>query len=365
MIKTLKNFTLQMLAGANCFTIVLMLLAGYSDRLFPDDHPLLSTLGMTFPVFVLANIGFLVFWLLMKWTRAWIPVVGLALAYVPIRIYMPIHTPEQPPEGAIKIMSYNVCTYAGNKKYESGFETIRDYLSEAAPDILCTQEDNDLQHHDVIRDYQKVFAHNDTAILSNTVLALNTLGMHTRFPIIKRERIFYDTKVNNGSVAWWLKVHGDTVIVINNHFESCHLSQSDRRQYKQMLKGEMASDSVRSESKILWVKLAEANAKRSLQIDRVCQYVREHPRQYIIVCGDFNDNPISYSRHAMSQLLTDCYVETGRGVGLSYNQKGFFFRIDHLFCSENIQPYNCFIDDKMDASDHYPLICWLKIGGKE
>jgi exonuclease III len=67
----------------------------------------------------------------------------------------------------------------------------------------------------------------------------------------------------------------------------------------------------------------------------------------------------------MSQLLTDSYVATGRGVGLSYNQKGFFFRIDHLFCSSDIQPFNCKIDDKMDASDHYPLICWLKIDRKQ
>ena len=64
---------------------------------------------------------------------------------------------------------------------------------------------------------------------------------------------------------------------------------------------------------------------------------------------------------AMGEVLTDCFVTTGRGIGLSYNQKAFSFRIDHIFCSKDIQPYNCQIDDKMDASDHYPVICWLKI----
>ena len=202
-------------------------------------------------------------------------------------------------------------------------------------------------------------------MLCNSESAFNCLGIHTRFPIVRRDRIFYDTQVNNGSCAWWLKVGNDTVIVVNNHFESCHLNNDDRRQYQQMLEGKMHRDSMRSESKMLLVKLAEANSKRSLQIDKVCDYVKEHQGRPILVCGDFNDNPLSYSHHAMSQLLTDCYVESGRGVGLSYNQKGFFFRIDHLFCSSHFQPYNCKIDDKMDASDHYPLICWLNFDCKD
>jgi endonuclease/exonuclease/phosphatase (EEP) superfamily protein YafD len=92
--------------------------------------------------------------------------------------------------------------------------------------------------------------------------------------------------------------------------------------------------------------------------------VEEHSQYPVIVCGDFNDNPLSYSRHAMAQRLTDCFRETGRGIGLSYNQKAFSFRIDHIFCSQQLQPYNCKIDDEMDASDHYPILCWLKMTGK-
>ena len=84
----------------------------------------------------------------------------------------------------------------------------------------------------------------------------------------------------------------------------------------------------------------------------------------MIVCGDFNDNPISYARRIISQGLTDCFVETGKGIGLSYNQKGFYVRIDHILCSEHFQPYNCQIDDEMDASDHYPILCWLKMQEK-
>jgi len=362
-IKQLKAFTVRLIAGANVATVLVMLLVGYSDRLNPADHPLLSTLGMTLPVFLLINLVFLFFWLVFKWRMVWISVLGLVLAYVPISIYMPLNSSQDIPEGALKIISYNVCAYGGNFKYDDGFEKVRDYLVEEKPDIVCIQEDIDTWRRYVFLHYEKTFAYNDTMVIANNPQSYNALGIHSKYPIIHRERIAYPSKAN-GSVAWWLKVGDDTLIVVNNHFESCHLNKDDRAQYLQMIKGKMPRDSVREESKLLLVKLAEANAKRSGQIRTVRQYALDHGQYPMIVCGDFNDSPISYSRHAMAEVLTDCYATTGKGIGLSYNQKAFSFRIDHFFCNDKLQPYRCEIDGKMDASDHNPLICWVKIAPK-
>lgn len=352
-----------MLSGANAATIVVMLLMGFSDRLNPVDHPMLSTMGMAFPIFLLFNLLFLVVWLLFKWTRTWIPIVGFALAYVPISIYMPLRAVADVPDDALMLVSYNVCGYTGNPEYENGHEVVIDYLREQKPDIVCIQEDVETKHLPVMREFGKVFASNDTVVLCETSESKNVLGIHTRFPIIRHERIDYPS-ASNGSVAWWLKTGDDTLIVVNNHFESCHLNKDDRRQYRQILHGKMDRDSVRTESQMLLVKLAEANAKRAPQIEAVLRYVEEHSQYPVIVCGDFNDNPISYSRHRMSQTLTDCFVETGRGIGLSYNQKAFSFRIDHVFCSSQLTPYYCKIDDEIDASDHFPVLCWLKMSLK-
>jgi len=362
-IKQLKAFTVRLIAGANVATVLVMLLVGYSDRLNPADHPLLSTLGMTLPVFLLINLVFLFFWVVFKWRMVWISVLGLVLAYVPISIYMPLNSSQDIPEGALKIISYNVCAYGGNFKYDDGFEKVRDYLVEEKPDIVCIQEDIDTWRRYVFLHYEKTFAYNDTMVIANNPQSYNALGIHSKYPIIHRERIAYPSKAN-GSVAWWLKVGDDTLIVVNNHFESCHLNKDDRAQYLQMIKGKMPRDSVREESKLLLVKLAEANAKRSGQIRTVRQYALDHGQYPVIVCGDFNDSPISYSRHAMAEVLTDCYATTGKGIGLSYNQKAFSFRIDHFFCNDRLQPYRCEIDGKMDASDHSPLICWVKIAPK-
>ena len=173
---------------------------------------------------------------------------------------------------------------------------------------------------------------------------MNGVGIHTRYPILKKERIPYESAVN-GSVAYYLDIEGDTVIVINNHLEGTHLSVEDRDNYKRLLKGKMKKDTARAETAFLIEKLGRYTAKRSKEADAVHAYIEAHRHYPIIVCGDFNDNPISYA-------------------GLSYNQKGFFFRIDHIMCSDAFKPHNCEIDNKMDASDHYPIICKLKFAHK-
>ena len=92
MIKQLKTLTINIFAGANVATVLLMLAAGYSDRINPESYPLLSILGMTFPIFLLVNLLFIFFWLTFKWRKVWIPIVGYLLAYLYSSVSSPKHT---------------------------------------------------------------------------------------------------------------------------------------------------------------------------------------------------------------------------------------------------------------------------------
>jgi len=363
MIKQLKTFTINIFAGANVATVILMIFAGYADRINPVEHPMLSSMGMLFPFFLLANLLFIFFWITFKWKKLWIPIIGYAIVYVPLTIYMPLHTTQEVPEGTIKLLSYNVCQYGGNYKYERGFETVYDYLKKQDADIVCIQEDVDTWRKYVFQWYKKIYPYNDTTNFVESPHCKNGVGIHTRFPILRKERIPYESEAN-GSVAYYLKVGKDTIIVVNNHFETTNLSEEDRLRYKEMLKGELKRDTVKEESLFLLEKLGVASAKRAPQAEAVHAFIEAHRQYPIIVCGDFNDNPISYSRRTVAKGLTDCFAETGRGIGLSYNQKGFYFRIDHILCSDHFQPYNCEVDNKMDASDHYPITCKLKLAHK-
>lgn len=355
MANMLKTITIRMMAGANVATVIIMLMVGFADYINPVNHPLLSCLGMTFPALLIVNMAFLFFWLTFKKRMALIPVAGYVLAYVPIRIYMPVNLPEDMPDGVIKVLSYNVQAYNGNSRYDDTSDMIVDYIRDSEADIVCLQEDMTRAY--ILQRMDSLYAHRDTVHVGTR--NMNALGIYSRYPILSKERIGYASE-GNGSVAIFLDVDGDTVIVINNHLETTHLSLKDRRMYKSMLKGNVRKDTVREESKKLINRLGESAAIRAPQADAVRKYIADHADRPIILCGDFNDNPISYARRTVAKGLTDCYVATGRGVGVSYNQSGFYVRIDNLMCSGDFKPYNCKVDNKIDASDHYPIYCWLK-----
>lgn len=135
MIKQLKTLTINIFAGANVAIVLLMLAAGYSDRVNPESFPLLSLLGMTFPGFLVINLVFIFFWLTFKWRKVWIPIVGYLLAYPPIALYMPMHSAQEVPDDAIKILSYNVCSYTGIDHYKDseGFDTIYNFSPSRMP----------------------------------------------------------------------------------------------------------------------------------------------------------------------------------------------------------------------------------------
>lgn len=360
--KFIRHLIVNLITAAAVIIALSMLTVAYSDRVHPTTFHYIGCLGMTLPLFVAMNILSLLVLLTVKWKRAWIPLAGFVLAYVPIRTFLPLNIDREPPEGCIKLITYNVCGYTGNGKYDNGLDTVTTYITAFDADIVCLQEDMSVKAKPLER-WQELYPYNDTVHVSSNEKYVNAIGIHTRYPILKKERIEYESETN-GSMAYFLLVGSDTVIVVNNHMESTHLTVNDRKRYKEVIDGNTDKKTVKEDAHLLIGKLSDGMALRAPQAEAVHQFVESHMQYPIIVCGDFNDTPISYVRHTMAKGMTDCFMERGCGPGLSYNQKGFHFRIDHIFCSPQLTPYKCIVDSKMDASDHYPMLCWLKMTDK-
>ena len=102
-------------------------------------------------------------------------------------------------------------------------------------------------------------------------------------------------------------------------------------------------------------KLKTAFEKRSVQVSEVLSDVPCDGRP-IIMCGDFNDTPVSYTYHQFEKAgFTDCFVKVGRGIGRTYAGKLPLLRIDYVWSNEQIQPMS-FKRLKFRGSDHYPVM---------
>lgn len=347
----------KIVAGANVATILVMLAVGFSDRISPEQYPIVATVGLTFPVFVVLNLCFLVFWAIVKPIKTIIPVVGFLLCYHPIRNFSPLNIKEKAPEDAIKLISYNVLNFA---EWESEDEpsAILDYLKEQDADIVCLQEcslnpSRYKKMKAVMSPIYPYLAH------ATTLSGGDEIAVFSKFPILDKDTIEYKSDTNH-SLAFRLKIHNDTVLLINNHFESNLLTKQDKQNFTTMIAGRMSKDTIRTESKMLVDKIGKASARRAPQAEAVAKYIEEQPKESILLCGDFNDSPISYTHRTLAKLLNDCYVATGNGQGISYHYNLMYVRIDHIMCSDDWTPYECHVDNTIKASDHYPIVCYLK-----
>lgn len=233
------------------------------------------------------------------------------------------------------------------------------YILDSEADIICLQEfiigkgKEQLKKEDmdaILKDYPYKVYHQ--AGTNN-----NGLACYSKFPILSSRKLEYESRYN-GSALYELLVNGDTLIVINNHLESNKLTYEDKATYVDMIKSP-EKDKVSNGVRLLVKKPAEAYAIRAKQAKHLSGIMSQYEHRSLVVCGDFNDTPVSYTHRVLSKGLNDAFVKSGCGMGISYNQNGFYFRIDHILLSKNLKAINCTVDRSVKTSDHYPVWCYI------
>jgi endonuclease/exonuclease/phosphatase family metal-dependent hydrolase len=127
-------------------------------------------------------------------------------------------------------------------------------------------------------------------------------------------------------------VREDTFRVFNTHLQSTETPRTEVEYIEnhEYLEDEGSQEHIRE----MIERLSENNKLRALQVDTISQMIAASPYP-VIVCGDFNDAPVSNTYRRMSHRLRDAFREEGRGY--SYTYRGFFdmLRIDYILCSKD------------------------------
>lgn len=344
----IKHLLVGLFLGGNIGVILLLWFCCASTWIPPEQYPLLSLVGLAFPVFLLANILYVFFWLIFKIRYVWIPLLGLVVVGSYVFDYCPFNMKSEHPRNALKLISFNVAGPTG----EAGKASLLQYVKEMDADIICFQE--------LVPNWTK---RADVKLMMDSMnyRCLQDGGecILTRLPVIGEQiHVDYPTRKDNKSLGCRLVFQGDTLLVVNNHLESNALSDDDKSEYKEMMK-DLHKEKVRAGSRHLAGKLGDAIVYRGPQADSLVALVKAHGQHNIILCGDFNDTPISYVYQRLTSVLKSAYRDSGRGIGISYNQRGFPVRIDHVFMSREWKSNQTRIVNKLEVSDHYPIVTYL------
>ena len=367
--KPLKKLFQMILYALNALILVGLLLSAYSGYVSPQRLIFFSYLGLFFPFILILNIAVFIVWLLFKqWKPALINLAVFFICGGAIYTYCPMHLKtKEIPADAIKILTYNVMRFNDLKKDDHGDppNKILQYILKSDADIVCIQEfgaskDNSklLTEEYIVNVLNKYPYHYFQPLQYPYKTEEFGLAIFSRFPILSSKKAPYDSPYN-GSFVSELDIRGKRVTLINNHLESNKLSQEERDNYYQLTQ-EIDTQKFDFFTQLITKRLAPAYKTRAFQAQMISKVIEENKNPYLIVCGDFNDTPISYSRYKIKGNLRDAFVDSGFGLGITYNKYRFLFRIDYILHSSNIKSFNCTVGD-LRSSDHYPLWCYLQL----
>jgi Metal-dependent hydrolase len=346
----------------NVLFFLALVMATFADRISPEKGVIFAYSSLLFPLFFLANISFLLFWIIRLKKYLVLSLLGVLLSFPQFLVYFPMHKAHKElPAKTLKILSYNVRGFNYVTHTEEAPNPTIKYILEQNADIICIQEfgwsknDGYLDRKGILKAF-KGYPYYRFTITVDSRWNFSGLACFSKYPIISSYKIPYKSKYN-ASAYYCIKIGDRKLDVINNHLESNKFTGDDISTYKKVIK-DVSSENIERFNDIIIQKMDQAYKTRAKQA-RLVREAIDNCEHDVIVCGDFNDGPLSYAYHKVKGDLKDAFVETGFGPGISYNENYFYFRIDHILHSPSLKAYNCKID-RIKLSDHFPISCYFE-----
>lgn len=369
-IKKILSYGWFLVLVPNIIAVILLFLSVLAWSISPEKTTIFAYLGLGFVFILAANLLFVIFWLcFLKWKYALVSFLSLLLCLSPILTYFPIHGKTKTiPEGSIKVLSYNIRGFSWYEYKDNKKNPILSYIKDSDADIVCLQEylmiaDKKMLNKRNIEKELKAYPYKSYVRLKsiyNSDKFLYGLACFSKYPILKTTQVPIKSRDNAGSVVYNIKVGDKIISVFNNHLESNRLTNEDRKLYENLISGNTNRQHLDDIAHNIKKKLGSAYVKRAAQADTLKAWIKKQDTDGVIVCGDFNDTPISYTYKTVRGDLIDSFAKTGFGAGVTYNENYFWFRIDYILHSSSFKPYNSVVD-KVKYSDHYPVSTYLKL----
>lgn len=316
----------------------------------PEYFPYVGILPFFIPIAWLLNL-FLLFLGIFSWSRyALIPLAVLIIGYKFADITFQLNPRAESEDISIQVLSYNAHLFDYKRRVDGGsFDpNVFKWIQEHPADVKVFQEFyND--RTSVSRNALQILGEDVGLESSYHVIDGNKdrrsygLAIFSKYPIINEGKVF-DNNKTNGAIFADILVDRDTVRIYNAHLESMKINSE----------GLEDLDGVRDNYRQTLGKLHRGSLARSRQLKVLAEHIKFSPHP-IILMGDLNEVPYSYTYFKLSETLKNAFEEAGRGFGFTYNRILFFLRIDHIFSSSELKALEFKTHREVDYSDHYPI----------
>lgn len=337
-----KKIVHKLFITLNIFIVFIYLLACLVPYLNAGKFWFIAILGLVFPILALMVFIFMTGWLLFRSRWTLLSLIALLLSWQQLAVVFAWHTTQpftltKSPNN-LRILSWNVSSWDELNKSVKGGKSYRALMlaeiKKSNADVLC---------------FQEFFESRNIRLFAPTIIELQNMGypyhyylpsyseikdgelgmaIFSKYPITDtgffdfghdddvQQLIYTDILVNN-----------QTIRVFTIHLQSVRFGQQE---YESLNKIKHSEKDGFKDSKTIVSKLKRGYKARSLQADIVNDYVKKSPYP-VILTGDFNDVPNSYTYFTIKGNLQDAFLKKGSGIGRTFRFISPTLRIDFIF----------------------------------
>ena len=348
----------------NMLVVLALLLAYLATYISPEKASVLAFFGIGYGILLVINIGFVVFWLLIKKRWALLSFLAIAIGFNHLAAYFQIF-PGTAFDGdgikSVKVFSHNVRLFGWynwrTNKADRDAMISRMQLENA--DIYCFQEffhnsdPEKFETRELLK--KKLDAPYLHDLFTTTIREKQHYGIATlsKYPIVNQGRINFSSERSNICIYSDINILGDTVRVYNAHVASIRFTDDNYKFLDELQNDTSTTRPEYKEGVNIIYRLDNAYRKRSLQVHLILDHMAQCPYP-IIFCGDLNDTPVSYSYGQLSRNMKDSFRESGWGIGNTYLGRFPSFRIDYIFHDSGMESAE-YKTHPEDISDHHAI----------
>jgi endonuclease/exonuclease/phosphatase (EEP) superfamily protein YafD len=286
------------------------------------------------------------------------PLLVMMLCYQSIQVIFAFNFPAHESEKTadLSVLSYNIASFNINRFQDIDSTNIAgeqiQWINKQTADIICFQEFYNDDNKEAEQTYLQL--NNYYSYTNPTFLDKHSgffgVAIFSRYPFVGYGNITLDTTqlTLNKAVYADVVIKNDTLRILNMHLESMSIRFAP-------LINSKSWDEFLQQTEDIYSKLKIGFEKRKQQIDIILNFIEKSPYK-IILCGDFNDVPLSYTYRRMKEKLNNSFEKVGFGFGFTCNRRPYFIRIDHQFYSKGIIPISSAVLRENTYSDHFPIL---------
>lgn len=351
--------------------LICLVLSYFAPFVHPQTIPFLPFFGLFYPVFLVLTLVLFVIYAFARSRWAIVIIVLLVLGgNLHFRQFVFNSSKVSlNDENDFKVMSFNVRLFDlynwsvddSNKNRHKIFN----FLEEELPDVVCFQEfyqqdkTTDFPTRDSLIDRMQIVDYHERYSYKSKGRQHFGIAMLSKYPMISKGEVPLQLeegeKSDNYCIFADIVKNNDTIRVYNVHLQSIKLKKDDYTLFDE------AGNPIPNQKSAIEntvFKLGSAFPRRAKQAMLVVDHAETSPYP-VVICGDFNDTPMSYTYNQFNKRFIDAFREASWGIGSTYAGKIPAGRIDYIFHSNELEAFN-FNIQKTVVSDHRAIWCTIK-----